>query len=76
MNRIKNVGIFFEILFINSLTTGSARSIRFGAGNMILFQIKVFGRNIKTTLARNFMKVPARHSFTLLRVTRRIIGVH
>ena len=34
------------------------------AGNLILYQIKVFGRNIKeTTLARHFIKVIARPRF-------------
>ena len=34
------------------------------AGNVILYQIKVFGRNIKeTTLARHFIKVIARPWF-------------
>ena len=38
------------------------------AGNLILFQIKVNARNIKeTTLARYFIKVTARPSFTRLR---------
>ena len=42
---------------------------------MILFQIKVFGRNIKeATLARCFIKATARPSFTLFRVIRRING--
>ena len=48
---------------------------QFDAGNVILFQIKVFGRNIKETkLARYLKKVTARPSFTQLRVIRRIIG--
>ena len=37
----------------------------------VLFQIEVFGRNIKdTTLARYFMKVTARPSFTRLTVIK------
>ena len=43
------------------------------AGNVILFKIKVFSRNIKeTTLARYFIKVTARPSLTRLRVISRI----
>ena len=38
---------------------------------MILFQVKVLGRNIKeTTLARYFIKVTARPSYMRLRVIR------
>ena len=36
-----------KILFVSSLTTGSAGFNEFDGGNMILFQIEVFGRNIK-----------------------------
>ena len=47
------------------------------AGNVILFQIKVFAGNIKeTTLAKYFIKVTARPSLTRLRVIRRINRVH
>ena len=54
-----------KILFVSSLTTGSAGFNEFDGGNMILFQIEVFGRNIKvTTLTRFFIKVTARPSFT------------
>ena len=60
-----------EILFISSFSTSSAKFIEFEAGNGILFQIKVFGRNIKeTTLARCFINVTARPSFTRLRVIK------
>ena len=37
------------MLFIRSFTITSARFSEFDDGNMILFQIKVFGRNIKET---------------------------
>ena len=41
---------------------------------MILFQIKAFARNIsETTLARYFIKVTARPSFTQLRVIRQFV---
>ena len=44
----------------------------FDIRNMISFQIKVFGRNIKeTTPDRYFIKVTARTSFTRLKVIRR-----
>ena len=46
---------FFQILFVSSFTTSSASFGKFDIQNVILFQIKVFGRNIKeTTLARFF----------------------
>ena len=50
-----------QILFIGSFTISSARFSKFdAAGNAILFQIKVFARNIKeTALGRYFMKVTA-----------------
>ena len=65
------------MLFIGSFTIISARFSKFDAGNVILFQIKVFGRNIKeTTLARYFIKVTTRPSFTLLSVIRQINRVH
>ena len=42
---------------------------KFDAGNVILFQIKVFGRNINATaLSRYLIKVTARSSSTRLRV--------
>ena len=62
-----------EILFISSFFTNSARFIEFDTGNVILFQVKVFGRNIKEiTLGKYFIKVTARPSFSSLRVLRRI----
>ena len=49
------------------------RKFELDAGNVILFQIKVSGRNIKkTTLARYFIKVIAHPSFTRLRIIWRI----
>ena len=55
-----------------SFTTKSARFTKFDNRNVILFQIKVSGRNIKeTTLARYFIKVTARQSFTRLSVIKR-----
>ena len=49
--------IFLEILFVSSFTTSSARFSKFDIRNVILFQIKFFGRNIKeTTLARYFKR--------------------
>ena len=63
------INFFLEILFISSFSTNSARFSEFDAGNVILFQIKVFGRNIKeTALTRYFIKVTARPSFIRLRV--------
>ena len=77
MNRIETLVSFLDILFIGSFTASSARFSEFDAGNIILFQIKVFARNIKeTTLARYVIKVMARPSFTQLRDIRRINRVH
>ena len=54
-----------------------AKFSEFNAGNVILFQIKVFGGNIKeTTPARYFIKVTARPSFPRLRVIRQINRIH
>ena len=59
---------------MRSFTTSSARFSEFDAGNVILFQIKVFARNIKgTTLARYFIKVTTRPSFTRWRI---ILGIN
>ena len=63
----------FKFSFSASLT----KLTKFDAGNVFLFQIKVFARNTKeTTLARYFIKVTARPCFTQLRVIIRINGVH
>ena len=44
---------------------------------MILFQDKVFGKNLKgTTLAKNFTKVTERPSSTRLRAIKLINRVH
>ena len=60
--------MFLEILFISSFFTNSAKFSEPDAGNVTLFQIKVFARNIKeTTRARYFRKVTTRPSFTRLR---------
>ena len=64
---------FLEIFFVRSFTISSARFSEFDSRNVILFQIKVFGSNIKeTTLARYFIKVAARPSFTRLRLIRQV----
>ena len=72
MIKKKKKGIlinFLEIPFVNLFATSSARFIEFATRNLVLFQIKVFGRNVKeTTLARYFIKVNACPSFTRLRV--------
>ena len=53
--------IFLEMLFVNSFTTSSARFSESDIRNVILFQIKIFGRNIKdTTLASYLIKVTER----------------
>ena len=54
-----------EILFVRSFTTSSAEFSEFDSRNMILLQIKGFGRNIKeTTLATYSLKLTARSTFT------------
>ena len=69
--------MFLQILFRDSSSTSSAKFNKFDAGNVILLQIKVLARNIKETmLARYFVKVTARPSFTKLRVIRQINRVH
>ena len=68
---------FLEILFISSFLISSAKFSKLDAGNVILFQIKVFGTNIKkTALARYFIKVTARPSFTRLCVITQIKRIH
>ena len=62
---------------MSSFSTSCARFHEFDARNGILFQFKVFGRNIKeTVLARYFMKVTVHSSFMRLRVIRRIDRIH
>ena len=57
------------MLFRGSFSTSSAKFKKFNPGNVILFQIKVFTKNInETKLARYFIKVTARPSFAQLRV--------
>ena len=59
------------------ITISSVRFSEFDAGNVISFQTKVFGRNIKeTTLVRYFIEVTARSSFTRLSVIKQINRVH
>ena len=65
------------MLIISTFFTSSAKLSEFDNGNVILFQIKVFRKNIKeTTLARYFIKVTACPSFTQLRAVRRINRGH
>ena len=63
--------MFLEILFLRSFTNRSDRFSEFDRQNVILFEIKVFRRNIKeTTPARYFIKVTVPSSFTRLRVIK------
>ena len=56
---------FLETLFASSFCTNSVKFREFDTRNLVLFQIKVFGVNIKeTTLAKYFMKVTLHPSFT------------
>ena len=62
---------------MNFFSISSAKFSEFESGNVILFEIKVYDRNIKeTTLVRYFIKVIAPPSFTQLRIIRRINGIH
>ena len=66
-----------EILFISSFSAGSAKFSQADAGNVVLFQIKDFGKYIKeTTPARYFIEVTVCPMFTLLRVIRRKNRTH
>ena len=73
-----NIGKFFlKILFVSSFTTSYSRLSEFDSRNVILFQTKAFGRNIKeTTLARCFIKVSVHPNFTQLKFIRPINRVH
>ena len=63
--------MFFEILFLSSFTTNFGKVSKFDISNVILFQIKVFSKNIKkTTLASYFTKAIARSSFAQLKVIK------
>ena len=65
--------MFLQILFRGSFSDSSAEFSKCDAGNVILYQIKVFARNIKETMpARYFIKVTARPSFMQFRVIRQI----
>ena len=68
---------FLEIFFINSITTSSLKFSKYAAGSVILLQIKNFDRNIKeAVLAKFYIKVTSRTSFTRLRVIRQSNTVH
>ena len=69
--RKRNIDYFFGDTLRKLILLQLWKIQQTNSGNMILFQIKVFGRNIKeTTLAWYFIKVTARPSFTRLRVIR------
>ena len=69
--------IFLKILLISPFSTSPTKSSEFDVVNMMLFQVKVFDRKIKeTTLAKYFIKVTVRPSFTRLRTIRRINRIH
>ena len=68
---------FFADTLRRLITTSSARFSEFHVGNVILLQVEVFVGNIKkTTLARYFIKVFARPSFTQLKVIRQLNRAH
>ena len=65
------------MLFISSFSVSSGKFSELDAGNVVLFHVKFFGRNIKeTTLARYFIKVTSRLSFTRLRVIKQKNKIH
>ena len=57
--------MFLEIPFISLFSTSSAKISEFGAGNVVLFQIKAFD------ISRYSLNVTAHSSFMQLRVIRR-----
>ena len=66
-----------KIDFLKSFTASSERFSEFDAGNVILFQIKIFGKKIKEAyLVMYFIKITAYPSFARLRIIRRINKVH
>ena len=66
-----------ESLFVISFITSSGRFRKLDSRNVILFQIKIFDRNVKETpLVGCFIKVTTRLSFTQSRVIRRKNRVH
>ena len=73
MNISKLFGDFLRKLIYHKL----CRLSEFNSWNVILFQTKVFGENIKeTTLARYFVKLTARLNFTRSKIIRTINRVH
>ena len=80
MDRKRNIDKFFWRYSSFSIITSSTSSAKFSkldSQKVILFQIKVFGRNIEeTTQERYPLKVTARPSFTRLKFIRRINRVH
>ena len=70
LDKKRNIGKFFcRLLIINSFSPVLQNLANLMPETRVLFQIEVFGRNIKdTTLARYFIKVTARPSFTRLTV--------
>ena len=47
-DRKRNIAkVFLEVHFISSFFTSAAKFSEFDARNMILFQVKVLGKNIK-----------------------------
>ena len=58
----------FGDTLLSSFATSSGKFNKFGASNLIIFQVKVFGKNIKgTTPVKYFIKVTACLSFMRLK---------
>ena len=69
--------MFLEIFFFSSFITNSGKFSKFDSNSAILFQIKVFSKNIKeTTLASYFTKVTVCPSFTRLKLINQTNRVH
>ena len=72
-NRKRNIGKYFWIYsFLTHLPPAVENSANLMPVSAYLFQIKVSGKNTKTTLASYFTKLIARTNFTLLRVIKQI----
>ena len=64
-NNNNKVEFILKKLLISTFIISFGRFSEFDAGNVILLQIKIFGRNVtETMLARYFIKVTARPGFT------------
>ena len=69
--------MFLDILFLSLFAISSGKFNKFDASNAILFQIQVFGKDIKkTTLVSYITKVTADPSYMRFRVINQINKIH